>query len=108
MSGVIVIPGHEPWSAAGWAFRLVLERAMSLLSDPTDIQELENALVFQGLHFKRIPDDQALRLARTLFKVATDLQPELLAKNDSRDQSLAESLVALKSQLSDVYGWSGN
>jgi hypothetical protein len=107
MSGAIVIPGNEPWSVAGWAFRLVLERAMSLLSDFEDVQKLQQAVALHGLHFKRIPDDQALRLARALFKVAADLQPELLGCDDSRDQSLAEHLVTLKAQLSHIYDLSG-
>jgi hypothetical protein len=63
MSGVIVIPGNVRWSVAGWAFRLVIERATSLLSNLEDVQKLQQALALQGLHFRRIPDDQALRTA---------------------------------------------
>jgi len=108
MSGVIGIPDKEPWLVAGWAFRLILERTTTQLSDPADAREVEQAIALHGLHFKFLPQGQGLRLARALFKVAADLRPELLASADSRDQSLAGYLVTLQSQLDDAYDLSGS
>jgi hypothetical protein len=105
MSGVINIPQSEPWFAAGWAFRKVLERAMLVSGDSEGQQVLKQAIALNGLHFGFLSNDQALRLARILIIAANELRLELIAeKVEPRDQQLADSLITLVELLAKSYG----
>jgi hypothetical protein len=100
MGGVITISPQEPWFVAGWAYRMVMERAMTLLSNPVDQETLQEAIALQGLDFEFLAQDQSLRIARALLTAADQLRPELISSGtEERDKELADCLVTLAQNL---------
>jgi hypothetical protein len=100
MGGVISISPHEPWLVAGWAYRMVMERTLALLSDPVDQETLREAIALQGLDFQFLARDQSLRIGRALLTAADQLRPELISKGtEARDKELADYLVTLAQNL---------
>jgi hypothetical protein len=100
--GVITVPDRFPWSASGWAFRLILDRAISKLTQAEDIRSLEQAIALNELDFKILPSQQASRLASALLKGANDLTPELAQSKKQRDRGLARTLPKLIDHLRAV------
>jgi hypothetical protein len=105
---IICVPPHDPWVLAGWAHRLVLGRLLTEVdahggaTAAVDRNTVEQARALKGLSLDLLLEDdrdQAVRLAHYLHKVAGELQPELRAQTDQRDQGLAEVLTQLERQL---------
>jgi hypothetical protein len=108
LTGVIVVPPHDPWKLAGWGYRLVLDSLLDHIDargDATAAQDrftIKQARALAGLNFDLLLEadrDQATRLAGSLHTVAVELQPQLRSGLEERDRGLAEALAQLERQL---------
>ncbi len=98
VSVVIVVPGHEPWLVAGWAFRALRAHAEPLLhADDRDV--LLQAEALNGLHLDHLSDAQSRRVRAALVKAARQLQPRLQGAPDDLDRQFARALGLLVQML---------
>jgi hypothetical protein len=102
---VISVPHNEPMIVARWAFRALLERLATEVEAEADDYAVREAIALDGLHFELLDNDQAVRLAIRLAKVADELRLELLRtpSDDDRDRQFAEVLAVLEMHLHDIY-----
>ncbi len=102
---VVSVPHNDPWIVARWAFRRLLERAASGLSQEEDKYQLEQAIALDGLHFDLLEGSQAQRLAQAMGVAADELREELqqMEHGDARDAEFAEALAVLEMRLHDVH-----
>jgi hypothetical protein len=99
---VIAVPGYEPWKVAGWAYRMLAERATPLLDRDEDRLALVQAGALNGLHLDNHERAQAARIANGLERAADDLRAEPLSAPDERDREFADALGDLALMLSDM------
>lgn len=96
------IPHYPPWIVARWAFKSLLSRAMTEVSQE-DAEVLTRAIALDGLHFDLLEEDRVCRLAAALDSAARQIRSELATtpSSDPRDDEFVLYLNELEMRLSD-------
>jgi hypothetical protein len=84
-------------------FRMILSRAKSHLTDPTDINELDVSQAMEGISFELLPDDQRARLVEAVYQGTEDLRQEVAAGKPTEEpvrEGIEEKLDEMLALLS--------
>ena len=104
MSGTIAFSDDSIWMVGNYEYRMLLTRVADELDDPDDAFTMTQAVHMHGFSFRRMPREQAVRIAPVMGRVADELRWEIEANpRDVRDSEFAESLAELEMLLHDVY-----
>jgi len=104
MSGTIAFSDDNIWMVGNYEYRMLLTRVAEELDDPDDAFTMTQAIYMQGFSFRRMPRDQAVRIAPVMGRVADELRWEVEASpRDERDLGFARALAELEMLLHDVY-----
>jgi hypothetical protein len=105
MTVVIVVPRHESWIVAGWAFRMLTDAVSPLLTHAEDKYKLEQAGALSILDFDLLDSEQGRRVASAVESAAIELRAQLIAgpQDDPRDAEFADILADLARSLHGLY-----
>jgi hypothetical protein len=83
-------------------FRMILNRAKTLLTDPADIHQLDVCKAMEGVSFELLDEGQRIRLLDAVFDATTALRQDIAAGKPTEepiragiDDKLDEVLILL-------------
>lgn len=100
MSGALTIEDSQTWIFAGWAFDMLLDRMVELLTDEDDKKEVITCKYSHGLELDWFEEPRRHRIAQALASAADQLSGELLVSGtEPRDLEFREALADIEGKL---------